>query len=89
MINRHHLRNFLKKVTLFLFMTEISKVLATAIFKLSKVSLQISKIVESRNENTYNLRYNSQFPGPFVKSIFQRIEHISFHVCNGYTPKTL
>ena len=89
MINRHHLRNFLKKVTLFLFMTEISKVLATAIFKLSKDSLQISKIVESRNENTYNLRYNSQFPGPFVKSVFQRIEHISFHVCNGYTPKTL
>ena len=89
MINRHHLRNFLKKVTLFLFMTEISKVLATAIFKLSKVSLQISKIVESRNENTYNLRYNSQFPGPFVKSVFQRIEHISVHVCNGYTPKTL
>ena len=89
MINRHHLRNFLKKVTLFLFMTEISKVLATAIFKLSKVSLQISKIVESRNENTYNLRYNSQFSGPFVKSVYQRIEHISFHVCNGYTPKTL
>ena len=56
------------------------KILATEMFKVSKnlASPQMQEIFKLKNQPRYNLRYNSLFFRPLVKSVCKGTESLSF-----------
>ena len=56
------------------------KILATDMFKVSKnlAPPQIHEISKLKDQPQYNLRYNSLFSRPLVKSVYKGIESLSF-----------
>ena len=56
------------------------KILATEIFKISKnlAPPQMHEIFKLKDQPHYNLRYNSLFPRPHVKSVYKGTEYLSF-----------
>ena len=56
------------------------KVLATEMFKVSKnlAPSQMHEIFKLKDQSQYNLRYNSLFSRPLVKSVYKGTESLSF-----------
>ena len=56
------------------------KILATGMFKVSKnlASPQMHDIFKLKDQPQYNLRYNSLFSRPLVKSVYKDTESLSF-----------
>ena len=56
------------------------KILATKMFKVSKdlAPLQMHEIFKLKHQSHYNLRYNSLFSRPLVKSVYKGTESLSF-----------
>ena len=56
------------------------KILATEMFKVSKTLTppQMHEIFKLKDQHQYNLRYNSLFSRPLVKSVYKDTESLSF-----------
>ena len=56
------------------------KILATEMFKVSKnlAPPQMQEIFKLKDQPQYNLRYNSLFSRPLVKSVYKGTESLSF-----------
>ena len=84
MISDRRLMHFQRKMAQFRFIKEIQKSWTTEMFKVSKnlAPPKIHEIFRLKVQSQYNLRYNSLFSRPLVKSVYKGTKGL------GYIPDT-